>query len=969
MLISLKATYEAKCRQKLADITRTRRNQADTQQQQFQQPPQAQMIQGGMLMASMANNPAQFQQGFGIPQQPQSMQIPGVPRPQQTPQNQRQMQNGNPMESQSIVPNPSLVQNTPQNAPPNRGLPQFSQEEFAQINRIAQQLVTSMTEEDKNAVRRNIMNLPLQQRQSMSAHNVNPFDVFIRNQAMKKFVEQKMMAQRNAGLAQSNNAMMVNQARPASQMSMRSQGQQAPSVSAPQPFDAPFATGSTDQLIGQQRDAQRLQEAGQIVVPASNTQGTPQNVRATPQQPPSTQFGAGRQSQTPNTFHQQPQPFWNTTQGQQQNMHQNPQMPLQPPGANFSNLPGQTPQSQPQPLQGQLGGLNNNRGGRTSQQNHNMPTLNQPLDPPTQTQKDAPSKPSQPTPKGGQKAGPNGQQSTTTSGPPNTNQQRPQARSGMPGPMNSIPPMLQRYIASLPEEQRLPFIIEMKKKQQLQRASRGINNTGQQNPTSNVSSVVDNPETSAGNSNVVQTPANPMHRPNVHTQNVQRPDQQGKINPLQQGITPVLLNQQQMQYMDHMVFPPSMLNLASERAKVPEGIKLWGQLKEWVSQNSANLPEGTLAKLQGLQSIHLQKQVHDNKQQIMQAANRGQHHQGGTAPVPIMVPQSAQPSAQVPNIANAFTVPPLPQPTAQEIQAARARIPVNGMTISDDQLRQLIMKKRQQEFVKMRNAQIQHGLQHPSQLTNLARNQNPDTKPNQFQLGPNQSTQIQPPQQSRPQQPQPNQQRPHSQTTSQGGQATTQQAKQSQPARPAGQNNAMQNKKRKDNNNDDVIEVPDPKLTQQQAQPPQQKEIQHPTQPPPGAARITTQQYASMPPEQKNQHDATRQAALQRLAMMQQRGQNVMGPGAPQSGAQKPGQNAGYEARIRQLMSEVAQTTPSRPPMPMSPNTRHQMIENLKPAGNMVLRMEASLPLFLLRFRNEDVTRDLLRTVCRTPVW
>lgn len=74
--------------------------------------------------------------------------------------------------------------------------------------------------------------------------------------------------------------------------------------------------------------------------------------------------------------------------------------------------------------------------------------------------------------------------------------------------------------------------------------------------------------------------------------------------------------------------------------------------------------------------------------------------------------------------------------------------------------------------------------------------------------------------------------------------------------------------------------------------------------------------------------------------------------------------NAGRDERMKELRSEVMRSMPARQPVPMSPNTRARMIEKLKSAGSMSQRLESSLPLYLSLSKDEETTKDLLRSVC-----
>ena len=82
-------------------------------------------------------------------------------------------------------------------------------------------------------------------------------------------------------------------------------------------------------------------------------------------------------------------------------------------------MPGQAQQQQA--LQGQLGGLDSSRAQRTPQQNPNMPTLNRPLNPPSQAQ--TPQRQVQNTPANGARDITGAQQTAAPNGQPGVGQQ------------------------------------------------------------------------------------------------------------------------------------------------------------------------------------------------------------------------------------------------------------------------------------------------------------------------------------------------------------------------------------------------------------------------------------------------------------------------------------------------------------------------------------------------------------------
>lgn len=169
---------------------------------------------------------------------------------------------------------------------------------------------------------------------------------------------------------------------------------------------------------------------------------------------------------------------------------------------------------------------------------------------------------------------------------------------------------------------------------------------------------------------------------------------------------------------------------------------------------------------------------------------------------------------------------------------------------------------------------------------------------------------------------------------------------------------------KRNNNNDDVIEVPDPKLSQQQARPPNIKGPQ--PAPNNASSQMTPEKYNSLPPEAKARFQEQRRLhneAGQR-ANAQRLGQNVQGQRPAEAVNQIVVPNAGgRDERVKQLRSEIMRTMPTRQPIPMSPNTRTRMIEKLKSAGVMSQRLERSLPLYLSLSKDEEKTKDLLRSV------
>ena len=816
------------------------------------------------------------------------------------------------------------------------------------------------------------MNMSAEHRQQMQNQGQNPAHAIFRQQAIKRFLyERAAIQQQRAGQgphAVDRGNAVSQPGRPTSQVPVH-QGQQVPPGPTSQNHDPSF-----DQFLGQQQDALRHQEAGQVVVPASL--GAPPQVRGTPHPQPQGQFGV-RPMQHPTSFQPQPPTIWTTPQGQHPNIPQTPQSqgPAQTP--NLVNMPGQTPHQQA--LQGQLGGLDNSRVQRTPQQNPNMPTLNRPLNPPSQAQ--GTQRQAQPTPKAGSKTGSGGQQTALASGQPSVGQQ--------PASSLSQQQKLQRYIASLAEPQKSAFIARFKQAQVQRKAEEAGQSAAQTGPTGAPVAPMGGPGTKA-QPGPKATPIAPNSSKNAtnglkaQAQTPQQPRLSNEGQAPQQKFAPTPLDSDAIRMMDRVEFPRGLLVLTGKNTKVPENIKQWGQLKQWVAQNSDTLPPGSIQKVAGLQSIVYQQKVAQNKQQ-REASNQSQPQgntrpaQPGVAPAAQMVaPSNSQTSIQgsTTQVSNSL-MPVLPPPTIHEVTAARAQLPAELKSTSDEYLRQMISHKRRQEYAK--TMQGQNGLtpqqqqqqQQQQQMNNILRmQQHTNVQQAQGSMQPNQHSQSQPPQRTQNQKPPPGQQWPQPQTAQKSAQPNPQQAKQSQSNRPGPQAVGLQQNQKggkRNNNNDDVIEVPDPKLSQQPARQPNIKGPQ--PQPPPSnaASQMTSEMYNSLPPEQKAHFQEQRRLHIEanQRAQAQRHSLNLQGQRLAEAVSQNAAPNAGRDSRMKELRNDVMKNMPARQPIPMSPNTRAKMIDKLRSVSAMSSRLESSLPLFLSLSKDEEKTKELLRSVCK----
>lgn len=913
----------------------------------------------------------QMQQGFAMQQPLQAGQIPVNPMQPQPPQHQQMARMGSGPDMQQTLRNNQAMQNINRPMQANRGGPQLSPQEQQHVLNMANHMFQSLGPQDRDSVKNMISP---HQFQSIMAQGGNPIQHFCRNHCLKRYVEEREKRQRNAqGLPIPGNAGMANQGRPPSQVSTGNPGQQPMPVSTARMSDPGLALGNMDQFLGQQQDALRHQEAGQMVVPMSNPQGAPSQVRGTPNPQGHSQFNPNRPMPPPNSLPPQTQPFWMNQQNQQPNPHQTSQVQLQTPTQSFNGVPGQPPQ-----LHGQVGGLSNNRPQRTPQQNHNMPTLNQPLDSKGQIQSDPTQRPNQPTPNMNQRKAPNVPQAAVPNVQQNSGQQRPQGNPTpqVPGkgPL-SWPPEVRAKFMAMPESERTKLLMTMQQKQQQQRVKRladakGIANAEapfQPRHTSGPAGItVSQGKAPAVNPTTSQPPMNAAAAFNMQAHgNPQQMQSNGARN-MSSKLVPIPLNEQQISQMDPQHFPPSIINRKSDLGSLPDDIRTWRQLKEHVQRNERELPPGSLNKVSGLQSIHYQMHMLQRRLQQNQQQPQGST---GTAPVGQMVaPQFPQP-AQGPatSAPNQMRFPPLPEPTAQEIQAIRMNLLPHLKGLGDDQLRTMLMRQKHQEFYKTPQAQQAIREQQQQQHRNALQRVNMDGQRNQFPGAPNQTSQSQQAQHAQIQVQQKGQPR---------NQAQPQPRQNIQPPKPAagpawtgGQPDVskMNQKSLKRTSSEDVIEVPDPKLAQQTRTP-----NPKPGQPPPMTGQLTREQFARMTPEQK--------LALQRH-LQSQAIQASQRPKAAQASAQ-PGQHpmnannankssgmsiATRDNRYGQLMQEVAQTTPKRQEVPMSPDTRRQMVDRLnEKMSNMMKNVEKSLPTYLSLSKDENHTKELLRIVSRS---
>ena len=973
-------TYEGKCREKLQQLTDVRQNKQRLQQNQAAQNPQMNFGQPQMAGNSMFAPQQQFQQPQGFSQLQQSMQNPSMAvqqqhaqqqtqqQAQQQTQQQVQMQMRNGLGGQQVFANGQSGPNPSLQAPHGSNF-QFTQQDQQHIQQIAQNIMNNMTPQDRHSFQQMITNLQPQLRQSLTDRGTNLSHYVVKQRATQAFLQQRARM-----AAQAGNHGAFPGAGVAPQGGPNTQGPTPVQVQQTPQFDQ---AGNMDHILRQQQDALHHQQEGQVVVPANsgqrsgNPQRAPSRVQKTPQQPQQATFGANRSMQAPNQTPQQPQPNWNTMQKQTPVLQQTPQMQQ---AQNFTQMPGQNPQQNPLP--GQTSGMNN--ALRTPQQKPQMPTLNQPMNPPSQSQNVSSPNPAQQTPNLGQRTvqnSSNGQQRSMPNG-----QQRPTPAPNMP-PKAAMPIAIQQHIANLKtKEEKTNFLMMMRQRQQLQRQQAANGNIMAQpnqgrGPQKQMSTSQTTPATGAQNMpnpNLINAPQAPMARVN---QGPQQPDSQNTLTQTQPTLTEL-----QEQQMDTISYPNNILNSDSVLARTPGYVKNWGQLKQWVASNAQNLPPDSLQKLKVLQAKHYQLRLQDPRRLLTNRGQPGNMQQQPPGPGPAPSAQtflngSAQkpvPQGQTPGQVNQVQFSQGQAPTAQEVQRFKANLP-SANVMSEEQIRSTIMSKKRQDLVNAQQnsqtnvAQNQQSMQ--ERYATLIRNQ-------QFQQTRNLGLQTG--------------QMPHQksgQTTGpqKGPQWAAQQAR--VQAEQARQNQASQAGSKpqqgvKRSSNDDVVEVPDPKLAQHQPrQPPASAAAQPPAST--GQPAMNPEQIASLnrfSPAQITALNPVQRAAFesQRRNIMvqanqrgvktaqQQRGQ----PAQPQSHlnvGNNGNSNDPKSIKIKQLRDEVIRTMPPRQTAVMNPLERGNMIKKLGEVKGLFSRIDQSLPVYLVATQNEDRIKDIIRTVSVFP--
>lgn len=967
-----------------------------------------------MQMQSQARNGMQntknphFQAGYQ-PQFQGSMQTSRMPMQQQ----QYNTADGLNLAQAPIQQMPQLQnipQNTPRQVPQNAGQVNITAQENQQINLMAQQLRVSTSPQELEGIKERIRNAAPNQKMLWEQQRIDPMALWFRRSAATKFMNQKargVLAQQQVqpnipdGLPvtpQQPHASISNTSNPANQQFGSTPGTQA--------FDPVFGGNMQQfgsQILGLQQQGLRSQEEGQVVVPASGAPTAPPQHQQQGVGQAITQHPSMNQPNTSRSNANHPQFLL-----QQEKMQQVARMQAQ---AQIQNAGGvQLQPSQHNILQGQAGGLNMSQ--MIPQQSPAMPNLNRPIGPSMQQQQQQ----NYGTPQARQHSSVP-QNQTTDGAPQNQRMQQVQgANNGLSAPqigneqwknlqlpdMRQFPVSVQQKLASLPPEQQKPFLLNLQRARMTNMArakalnglSSGQEYIGDHQPPSNGQRPV---QRNQGHPSDVQNPgaflptAIPLQDASLMAKPGQQPaSAQGlEQRPLQQ---PQQLNQprmsqaaashmseEQVQRMDLQPYPPNILTNQVEDSLPPQGVRLWGDLKAWVAQNIDSMPPGILDKLKNLQGLHFQNLV--TRQSVTVQAQKarllGQNLVPQTS-TPFQQPGPAPPAQMVPTRSNqplthATTMPRTlsesQPPSAEQILNLRNRFP-QMKDWPENRIGEVMLQRKRVYMEQLAQHQATNTQQAQYENLQRAQNQQPQRQvfmPNmQSEQGHSQQATIQ------AQQAIPNSTKAPALLNGLSAVRNNSQAQQARgAARPANPPQPLPSQKgTKRTNEDDVIEVPNPNIALQQHRRLQQSGKQGTSAQNTNASQARREQPPATVQHQQLQQPSQyelelRKQAAQTTAVSQQQQlglrPNVVPDHAPQSGEEH--EKMKQNIKFKQILNEVAQSLPHRKSILVDPPTRERMVQLLKENVEVIKRVQSIEQVFYGLTRNEEMTKDLIRTV------
>ncbi|KAI0537340.1 hypothetical protein GGR58DRAFT_351787 [Xylaria digitata] len=646
-----KATYEQRILTRVNELFKKR--QANEQglhhslsqaAAQAQAQNQAQMMMNQNMQMRGMGQP--MQQGFQNPQQQSPINQQGQPNigvnnPNGLPMNpnQQAMQMGAQMRPQMAM-QPRMAN--------------LSHQDQMKINQLAVAKFNSIPEPNRSQYRTAVQQkFGPQVVAQLQQDNIDPLLYFFQSQVQNQVLQTASKAQ--AGVNQPGMPMQAHQ-----QRSMNQPAQQLPT--GPNGEFGPFS--NVESIMNQQKAGLIAQEAGQMVVPASNGAGrnaTPQPIGSLP--------GPNQGVGQPALQHQLSQQF-NHQPAQQLKMDQRAAQTQAQIRA----------QAQAKQMQGQPGGLNGPGG---ASQSPGMNTLNAPV------VRRAPMGVGQTEghPQMGQGNVPFGQQmidprfgqtGQRTPMGPNGNMNRHQVLHSI---LAQMPPEKRQQIMNLPQDKVPEMIMRWN-------ASRGGAMPGRPQPqmlgpgNPMAQSLT---QFAPGNNHLGQhpIPGMPMNQPNQMMM-------QQQMNKLRNPNGPQgSLDRNAL--MDNMAVPPKVLEqlrLVPQQGGASPEIKKWGQLKQLLAQK--NLPQQTVQNLLNFQNMQFQNYLKTNPGLAAMSSQPPQPNvsQQGIHPNGLPTPQMGQPTPNMPGSAPNITI------TPHELQNARTHEKFKGWP--DDKIRQMLLQVKMQ---------------------------------------------------------------------------------------------------------------------------------------------------------------------------------------------------------------------------------------------------------------------------------
>ncbi|KAI0971143.1 hypothetical protein F4678DRAFT_479508 [Xylaria arbuscula] len=651
-----KSTYEQRVLQRVNDLFRKRQQNEQTLHHGLSAQAAAQAQAQAQNQAQMMMNQSLQMRGMA---QPLQQGLQNFQPMQQSPINQQNQPNlgvNNP-NNLSMNPNQQAMHNGGQmrQMGMQAGMANLSAQEQTRARQLAIAKFNTLTEPVRGQYRTTVVTkLGPHVVAQLQQEGIDPLLYFYQSQ----FHVQMSASKGQPGVGQPGMPMQGHQQRP-----MNQPGQQHPAGQNGE--FGPFA--NVESIMNQQKAGLMAQEAGQMVVPASNGAGR----NATPQplgSVPNANQGIGQ----PALPHQLPQQF---------NGHQPAQQQIKMDQRAAQTQAQIRAQAQAKQMQGQPGGLNGPGG---ASQSPAMNTLNAPVNrmPMGVIQGDG-------HPQMGQGNVPFRQQMMD----PRFNQTGQRTPMGPNANMNrnamlhnilaQMPADIRQQIMSLPQEKMPEMIMKWHNTRNGQTPGRPQPQMGQAGSGNPIAQSMT--QFAPGNNNLGQhqnlgLPMNQQNQLMMQQQINQIRNPNAPQGPMDRNIL-----------MDNMVVPPKILEqlrLTPQGAASPE-VKKWGQLKQWLAQK--NFPQNGIQNLLNVQNAQFQSYVKANPA-LVAAANsqppQPNQPQQGIQPRGQPNPQMGQPMPNMPSAIPANAV------TATELQAAKKYEKFKGWP--DDRIRMVLFQMKMQ---------------------------------------------------------------------------------------------------------------------------------------------------------------------------------------------------------------------------------------------------------------------------------